>query len=102
MTIVVFLETLMLICFAMSWPASLYKSWISRTAKGKSLIFLIFILLGYVAGISKVVIGEGWNSLLMIPYAFNFIIVFIDFLLYFRNVRLDKIRDAQLPVLESN
>ena len=32
-------ETLMIICFGLSWPLSVYKSWKSRTAKGKSLQF---------------------------------------------------------------
>ena len=27
------LETLMILCFGLSWPISIRKSWISRTAK---------------------------------------------------------------------
>jgi hypothetical protein len=84
------LETLMLLCFAISWPASIYKSLKSRTSKGKSLIFLLFVLIGYLAGISKVIMGAGWTNFLMIPYCFNFILVFIDLMIYFRNDRLDK------------
>ena len=33
------LEALMILCFGLSWPLSIYKSWTSRTAKGKSLYF---------------------------------------------------------------
>ena len=33
------LEALMILCFGLSWPISIRKSWISRTAKGKSLFF---------------------------------------------------------------
>jgi hypothetical protein len=84
------LETVMLLCFAISWPASIYKSLKSRTSKGKSLIFLLFVLIGYIAGISKVVISDGWTNFLMIPYCFNFTLVFIDLMIYFRNDRLDK------------
>ena len=29
------LEALMILCFGLSWPLSIYKSWTSRTAKGK-------------------------------------------------------------------
>ena len=86
----------MLICFAVSWPAAIYKSWTSRTAKGKSLVFLVFIMLGYVAGISKVLYSDGLTGFLLIPYTLNFILIFMDFLLYFRNTRLDRIRDEEL------
>ena len=34
-------EILMLVCFGLSWPFNIAKSWKSRTAKGKSLIFEI-------------------------------------------------------------
>ena len=40
------LETLMIIGFGISWPFSIYKSYVSRTAKGKSLEFEFFIWLG--------------------------------------------------------
>ena len=45
------LETVMILAFGLSWPLSIYKSVKSRTAKGKSLQFEIFIWLGYIAGI---------------------------------------------------
>ena len=47
------LEALMILCFGLSWPISIRKSWISRTAKGKSLFFEIFLLIGYACGITK-------------------------------------------------
>ena len=43
------LETVMILAFGLSWPLSIYKSVKSRTAKGKSLQFEIFIWLGYIA-----------------------------------------------------
>ena len=46
-------ETVMIVCFGLSWPLSVYKSWKSRTAKGKSLQFEIFIWIGYIFGIAK-------------------------------------------------
>ena len=42
------LEALMIFCFGLSWPISIRKSWTSRTAKGKSLFFEVFLLVGYV------------------------------------------------------
>ncbi len=46
-----FLEALMVISFGVSWPLSIRKSWVSRTAKGKSLIFMVLIFFGYISGI---------------------------------------------------
>ena len=56
------LETVMLICFGAAWPFSITKSWRARTAKGKSIGFLLVILTGYVAGIAKVCITDGFYT----------------------------------------
>lgn len=47
------LEVPMILCFGLSWPISIRKSWISRTAKGKSLFFEFFIWAGYIFGIVR-------------------------------------------------
>ena len=47
------LEALMILCFGLSWPISIRKSWISRTAQGKSLFFEFFIWIGYIFGIAR-------------------------------------------------
>lgn len=92
-------ETLMIVCFGFSWPLSVYKSWKSRTAKGKSLQFVICIWIGYIFGITKnfIVYANGSNSWIFFLgwafYFFNFIMVTIDMILYFRNTKLDKERE---------
>ena len=92
-------ETLMIICFGLSWPLSVYKSWKSRTAKGKSLQFEIFIWIGYVFGITKNFVkffngAVGWVFYLgWVFYFINFIMITIDMILYFRNTKLDKERE---------
>lgn len=94
------LETIMIICFGMSWPMSVYKSWRSATAKGKSLQFEAFIWLGYIAGIAKNFIlffegKDGWIFYLgWFFYVFNFAMITVDILLYFRNAGLDRAREA--------
>ena len=45
------LEITMILCFGASWPMNVIKSYKSRTAKGKSLPFLLLITFGYIAGI---------------------------------------------------
>ncbi|NLF50021.1 MAG: hypothetical protein GX577_02685 [Leptolinea sp.] len=86
-----FFESLMLICFGISWPLSIMKSWKSRTSKGKSAIFLVFILIGYVSGIIAKIIS-GNVTYVVFFYALNFVLVATDLVLYFRNDRLDKMR----------
>ena len=84
-------EIAMLLCFGFSWPLSAIKSYRARTTKGKSLPFLVLILLGYVAGItSKLLNPNGFKWYVMFFYVLNFCFVSIDFSLYFRNLRLDR------------
>ena len=98
------LEILMILCFGLSWPISIRKSWISRTAKGKSLFFEFFIWIGYIFGISRKFIqlnqaaGASMGFLFYLAwffYVLNFIEITIDMVLWFRNTRLDKIADAK-------
>ena len=91
------LETVMILAFGLSWPLSIYKSVKSRTAKGKSLQFEIFIWLGNIDGsvmkcIQFFVIGTSGQIFVLscVFYCLNFIEITIDMLLYFRNVKLDK------------
>ena len=84
------LETIMLICFGAAWPFSIVKSWKTRTVQGKSIGFLLVILVGYVAGIAKVILSDGLGGFLLIPYSINFAMVAFDVCLYFRNARYDK------------
>ena len=90
MNLVKVLETIMLICFGAAWPFSIVKSWKARTAQGKSLGFLFVILVGYIAGIAKVILSDGFGGFLLIPYSINFAMVVYDICLYFRNFRLDN------------
>ena len=89
-------EMVMIISFGASWPLNVIKSYKARTAKGKSLGFLCLILIGYVVGITGKLINEKYMSSLssnwyvLFFYFLNLIMVFIDFLLYFRNRKLDK------------
>ena len=94
------LEALMILCFGLSWPISIRKSWISRTAKGKSLFFEIFLLIGYAFGIARKIIqvsamgSSGFIFYLsFFFYVLNFIEISIDVALYFRNTKLDKLAE---------
>jgi hypothetical protein len=91
------LEALMIICFGLSWPISIYRSYKSRTAKGKSLFFEVFLWVGYIFGIARKFlefsIGSNLGFLFYMGWAFyflNIVEITIDMLLYFRNVKLDR------------
>ena len=88
------LEITMVVCFGISWPASIVRSYKGRTAKGKSLLFLVMIMTGYVAGVAaKLVSGNISYSVFF--YALNLVMVATDTVLYFRNKRLDAQREAE-------
>ncbi len=88
-------ELIMLICFGLSWPTSVLKSYRARTAKGKSLLFEIFIWIGYVIGVIGKFVSNNITYVLII-YVINIIMVSIDIILYFRNNHIDKIAEARV------
>ena len=95
------LEALTIFCFGLSWPISIRKSIISRTAKGKSLFFEVFLLIGYACGIARKIIQVANGSsgfiffLSFFFYVLNFVEISIDVALYFRNKKLDELADSQ-------
>lgn len=96
------LEALMIIFFGLSWPVSIYKSYTSRTAKGKSLGFELIIWVGYILGIIRKFLqlaqGGTFDGMFWLGFVFYFINiteVTIDIILYFRNTRLDARREAR-------
>ena len=86
----------MIVSFGVSWPMNVMKSYKSRTAKGKSLAFLLLIFFGYIAGIISKIINESYMAQIdtkwyvLFFYFLNLLMVGMDLLLYFRNVRIDK------------
>jgi hypothetical protein len=81
-------EVIMLVCFGAAWPSSIYKSYISRTAKGKSVTFLLIVLAGYGAGIlHKLYFSLDWVIFL---YLLNGFMIVADIILYTRNTALDR------------
>lgn len=86
-------EAIMVICFGISWPISIAKSYKSRTTKGKSLTFSIFILIGYISAVIWKVIEFNDSGVFRYPsyfYILNLVMVSIDIVLYFRNRKLDR------------
>lgn len=83
-----FFEAMMIICFGLAWPFSIYKSYRSQKTAGKSLRFLYIVFIGYVAGvIHKYLNSYDWVIYL---YALNALMVATDILLFYRNKQLEK------------
>jgi len=107
MNIIDLLEALMILFFGLSWPTSVYKSYVSRTAKGKSATFEVLIWIGYVFGVTRKILQYQqfkqagtepgflfWFAWLF--YLFNMVCITIDLLLYVRNRKLDAEKEQSL------
>ena len=79
-------EIIMLLCFGAAWPFSIYKSWKSRSTQGKSVLFLVILMTGYVSGILNKLFYHFDGVIYL--YILNLCMVSTDTLLYFRNKRL--------------
>lgn len=78
----------MLICFGISWPVNVIKSIRMKSAKGKSLAFLLAIFIGYLFGITHKLVYSRDPVLYL--YLLNLMMVGVDLILYFINRRRDR------------
>ena len=85
-------EMIMLVCFGLSWPFNITKSIRSRTAKGKSVLFEIMIIIGSLCGVTGKLIGGNITYVLAF-YALDILLVSTDLILTFRNRKLDRERE---------
>lgn len=75
------LELAMLLCFGASWPFSIAKLVKNKSTKGMSPIFLLLLIIGYVAGIIMKIL-RGDFVYVGIFYCVNLAMVCADFALY--------------------
>ena len=81
-------EFLMLFCFGFSWPFAIAKSIKSKSTKGKSLMFMLLVIAGYVFGIiHKVLYNFNWVTWV---YVILMLLVSFDVCLSWRNRRYEK------------
>ena len=82
-------EVAMLVLFGISWPFNLVKSIRSKSTKGKSLIFLILVDVGYICGMVSKFVSPifVWSTdwWVFMIYAINFSFVTADLIAYFVN-----------------
>ena len=87
-------ETGMLICFGLSWPFNIAKSLRARTAKGKSMLFEIIVIAGYLMGLTGKFIS-GNVTYVAAVYVLDILMVSCDLAITMRNHRLDKLREKE-------
>ena len=86
-------ESVMLICFGLSWPMSVVKNIRAHSAKAMSLPFILLIIIGYIAGITAKICAGNYSFVLLI-YGINLMFVAANLVVYFINRRCDRHRGA--------
>ena len=90
-------EVIMLCCFGASWPFNIMKSLHSRTARGKSLLFEVCVIVGYLSGLAGKLLS-GNLSYVVAFYLMDILMVATDLTLTLRNRRLDAQAERKASV----
>lgn len=88
-------EITMLLCFGAAWPFSIYKSATTREVGSKSLVFLIALLVGYIAGVIHKLFYN--YDFVIFLYILNGTMVSVDIALYLRNRAFQKRLTSKRP-----
>ena len=78
----------MMFCFGCAWPFNIYKSLRSKTSKGKSVMFLYILFIGYLSGITHKLLYN--RDIALTLYIINAAMVAIDIVLYYINAKRDN------------
>jgi uncharacterized membrane protein len=84
-------ESLMLVAFGFAWPANIVNTLKRKSAVGKSLAFLLIVIVGYLFGIAAKFFGNNINYVLFF-YLLNLAMVAFDLFLYFLYRRRDRLQ----------
>lgn len=74
-------EAGMMLCFGVSWPFQVAKTYKTKNVKGKSILFLWFVEVGYLMGMAHKVFYN--MDAVIYLYALNFLLVGTDMMLYY-------------------
>ena len=94
MTIPQFCEIAMLCLFGCSWPFNIAKALRAKTAKGKSVVFELLVLVGYLIGLFGKLYAYRQTGTLASStwfYIADILMVSVDLVLYCINTRRDKL-----------
>ena len=81
-------ESIMMVCFGLSWPMAVVKNIRAHTARSMSLPFNVLILTGYIAGIAAKISAHNYSYVLAI-YIINLVFVSANMVVYFVNLNHD-------------
>ncbi|MCK5114146.1 MAG: hypothetical protein KAR11_05215 [Phycisphaerae bacterium] len=81
-------ETIMLLCFGLCWPVSIFKALRTKMVHGKSVGFMCLVIVGYFSGatskIVKFACGSDPLEFTIWLYFFNATLVLVDLILYLK------------------
>ncbi len=77
-----FFEIAMLVCFGAGWPFAVIKTYRTKNVKGKSVLFIGLILIGYICGFLHKVF-YNYDEVVFL-YIFNGMLVFAELIMYFK------------------
>jgi len=81
-------ETIMLLCFGLCWPLSIFKALRTKMVHGKSIAFMLLVIAGYLSGATSKIVpavhGPDPLEFTVWLYFFNGSLVFVDLLLYLK------------------
>ena len=75
-------EAVMMICFGVSWPLSIWKTCKVKNPTGKSIGFLWMVIIGYISGMVSKVVGGKIDWVIGL-YALNAAMVGTDLILVY-------------------
>lgn len=85
------LESVMLLCFGISWPVAIIRTIRSKSVQGVSPYFYVYILVGYASGIVyKLIFNFNY---VIYAYITNFTVVFVQTILYFHYKRQHQLNE---------
>jgi hypothetical protein len=90
-------EITMLFCFGASWPFAIAKTIRTKVVRGKSIVFITLVCIGYLSGIISKLVGEFDHVIWL--YTLNGSMVFTEMVLYFKYNRSPI--QAHLPAWQS-
>lgn len=86
------LEFAMLFAFGFSWPFAIWRTYRAKRVDGKSPMFSIIVIIGYLCGIAAHLV-EGTKLWLVPVYLTDILLVSTDLALYFRYRRNSACRE---------
>ncbi len=94
MSIPQFCEIAMLCLFGCSWPFNIAKALRTKTAKGKSVVFEVLVIVGYLIGLFGKLYAYRQTGTLAYSvwfYIADILMVSVDLVLYCVNARRDRL-----------